>query len=744
MEWYDAFSNDVASGFRFHAKMLLAVIVTLEELPPRSLLCPRQPRFWGGKQLYHLDVRLCAHWFGQDNEPAEDDRVRHDQWIPLVPGRSLRPKPDRHHQQQQQRMQSLSAGRPMAFARNAQGKDDVAVVISDAVAGRFGGAASDFPSLGGLSEVQEEELVLVHSFLNSQPQIDALPPGRAQYEDHVPRELHWIDRPRMDKLTAAGRLSANETGQSMIPVSPRTGRVVPERPGNSSYNAMSRGKQSRISRFASPTGILKGGKAKRSMIDKSDGRESNFRSPALETEARVLGFMAGGDASAGADAAASAGDRGGGGALESLRHQGSMKEEDEVIVEDLSEPRSDYWVTGGEGLKVSTAEHENDSGGDLSSGCEALGSPLSRDGLNDSFTEEDEIAGAVNGGSRLEEDNCLKIGATAASETHPTRGPTAGEPKNHSRPSSFERRGQEVRDAVVAPARQEERQAWEGSASARATVDSGEGGGNDRVRANDVRSETKSKHFEVSRNEKTRAQLRAPSAQGSANQPRDDDEVIVADTPPTPGASRTWDGRDGEGGGGAGGGSRQVRGEMNLTHEDRSIEKLEVGGEAPAAVEAAKAAVVNPSMRRGGSEGSLRVSGIDATSTKPTTNFMQESTRFPQAPRGRPEHVGEMGPGVSPDPSWGPGNNSRRDDLASGDPRQPGKGDGLGLVGHDTSAKGQGERATKAASARRQYPAGEGGGSLMQLAQTPNPQQRRLPSPRIQQGPEQVEQHAWF
>lgn len=608
-------------------------------------------------------------------------------------------------------MQSLPTGRPIAFASNAQGKNDVATIITEAVAGRFGGASSEFPSLGGLSEVQEEELVLVHSFLNSQPQIDALPPGRVDYEDHVPRELHWIDRPRIDKLTAAGRLGTNDLGQHMIPVSPRTGRAVPERPGNSSYNAMSRAKPSRISNFASPTGILRGNKVKRGTTVKNDGRKlSSSRSLALESEVRVLEAAASGDAAV----AATGSGAGGGDPLEVLRCAGTAKEEDEVIVEDFSEPRSDYWTGDDRRASLGGEDDENASGGDLSSGCGALGSPRSRDALDDSSTEADEMAAATtNGGSRLDKQKYLEFSAVA-SKTHPAQDPMND--KSKSNQSTFER-GRGVRDAV-ALARQEERQAWEGRASAKGEAD-GTGDGNDRARADDVRRETEARHAEVSKNVKTaRAQLLLPSGSRS-NSPREDG-VAVANISPIPEASRTWDGHGGEEGGA--GGSRQV-GETKLAREGRNIEPSDVGGGAMADVEAATAALVKPGMRRGGSEGSLKIPGVDVI--KPTTKFLQEpTTHLPQSP-------GKI-PSGSPDPSWGPGK-SRRDDLGSDDHRRAGIDD-FGAAGHDMPVQEQGQRGRKT-SAGRHYPSGEGGGSLLQLAQTPNPQQRRLPSPRSEQGP---------
>lgn len=140
---------------------------------------------------------------------------------------------------------------------------DGTVSESSGVAPSIAKAFSEMPI-----HVQEEELVLVHSFLNSQPRITVLPQGRAAYEEHEQKELHWIDRPRIDKLAAAGRLGVDNTQPQAVPLSAETGCPLPERPANSSYNALSRDCPA-SNKGAPLVGILKSGARKPDKRDRA-------------------------------------------------------------------------------------------------------------------------------------------------------------------------------------------------------------------------------------------------------------------------------------------------------------------------------------------------------------------------------------------------------------------------------------------------------------------------------------------
>lgn len=655
-----------------------------------------------------MDLRLYEQWYGQNKEPAEEERIRHDQWIPLVPGFSPGRVVD---PRQQNRSQSFTPGgeagqRPKSLSSSAdavQGKDTIVNVIADAAAGLFGGASSVFPPLGRLTEVQEEEIVLVHSFLNSQPQIDALPPGRADYEDHVSKELHWIDRPRIDKLTAAGRLGGNhDRRQHMIPVSPRTGRAVPERPGNCSYNALSRGnkgsKSVALTTASTPVGILK--TARKTGQDTAGDRAlpTNPRSsPAVQQEARDLGFTPSGDTTAAVSGAGGAG----GAPLassslpsSSRRAAGTAKVEDEVLVEDLSEPQSDSWSGGKEGCGLS--EHETANGEELSSRGEAQEpGHAPGDGTDDSSScaaEEDERAAAV---------------ADSPSGGAPTRADQEA--------SSFERSGRDVR-GPVAPARQGQRQAWEGISNS-SNSSSGNSRGSDAVgvkqtgrgygrgRIDDPRGEIESNRTSKAKGNNEKASRVTPTRVTS---------VLTS-----------------------------YNGDSSRRNTIKT--KVDVGGgqvidaDAEASVPAGAAALPNPKqLRRGGSEGSLKHNPA-VVSSKPATmpNPLQEKTRLPQAPVGKiPAKYSPNPSNDSPGPGWGP-DGIRRDDVGSVGQH------GLGPESMPTSedeayGKAQGGWGRKASEPRLYAGVDGGGGSLQQLAQTPNPEQRRLPSPRPQQELAQV------
>lgn len=643
-----------------------------------SALTRYRRRSAGGQQLYRLDLRLYEQWYGKSKEPAEGDRIRHDQWIPLVPG--LAPGI-------QKRKGFTTAGgqRPESFTFSGapQGKDPISTVIADAAAGCFGGAASTFPSLGRLTEAQEEEIVLVHSFLNSQPQIDALPPGRVDYEDHVSKELHWIDRPRIDKLTAAGRLGRNnDRRQHMIPVSPRTGRAVPERPGNNSYNALSRGTKASttVPGTTPPVGILKTTTQKRepNVVDQR-GEKPPQISPALEPEACELGFTPSGDTTAAVSGAGGAG----GAPLassslpSSRRGAGVPKVDDEVVVEDLSEPQSDRWGGGDGGTEgCGQSEHETASGGELSSRSQAQGPALSPEDGTDSSSS------AAEGSGR-----------TAANST------PGGAIKSEQQGSSLKRGELDVH-GPVAP---EERQAWDGSSN-----NSGSSRGADTAGANEK--------------------------DGGYGTGRIGDSGGEVESNPR----NTVKGSDKAG-------ATPLRAKLIPTsyEGDRNIatrSKLDVGGRvldtAPhVSAAAGKAALPNSKqLRRGGSEGSLKNSTTEISARVATTpTLLQDKTRLPHAPVGRAMKHDKMSSNDSPGPGWGP-DDIRRKDVGSGGQRRlgpestpPGENGAYGNWQDEWERKVSGPRL---------YQGANGGGSLQslqQLAQTPNPQQRRLPSPRPQQ-----------
>lgn len=574
-----------------------------------------------------------------------------------------------------QRPQSL------ALSGASQGKDAISTVIADAAAGCFGGAASTFPSLGWLTEAQEEEIVLVHSFLNSQPQIDALPPGRVDYEDHISKELHWVDRPRIDKLTAAGRLGRNnDRHQHMIPVSPRTGRAVPERPGNNSYNALSRGnKASATVPGTTPpvVGILKTTSAPKREANEVDGGGDKIphSSPALEPKACELGLTPSGDTTAAVSGAGGAG----GAPLTSstlppsrrrVERVGSPKVDDEVVVEDMSEPQSDRWG-GTEGYGQS--EPETVSGGELSSRSHAQGSALSpEDGADSSSSGEESKR-------------------TAA---HSTAG---GGSKSEHQGSSF-KRGERDLHGPVTPARKEERQAWDGNSN-----NSGSSRGADTAGASE-----------------TGGGYGTGRIGDSGGEAKGSDKAGV-----TPSRAKLI--------------PASYKGDRNVAIRS----KLDVGGRAidaaaqvSAAVAAGRPALpISKQLRRGGSEGSLKSFPTEISARITTTPALaQDKARLPHASVGRATKNDKMSSNDSPGPGWGP-DDIRRKDVGSGGERRLGLESALPAE-NGAYGKWQDDWERKTSGPTRLYPGADGGGSLQslqQLAQTPNPQQRRLPSPRPQQ-----------
>ncbi|CAB1099040.1 unnamed protein product [Ectocarpus sp. CCAP 1310/34] len=647
------------------------------------------------QQLYRLDLRLYERWYGQSKKPTEDERIRHDQWIPLVPGHV--PGRERVSQPHNQGFEAGGQSEFPAPSVASREKNGIATVIADAAAGCFGGAASAFPSLGQLTEVQEEEIVLVNSFLNSQPQIDALPPGRADYEDHVPKELHWIDRPRLDKLTAAGRLgrTKDRRHQHMIPVSPRTGRATPERPGNSSYHALSRGNKTATPTITAPVGILK--KAGRTDFNLVvGGGQAHPRS--TQPESREVGVpLQSGDT----PVAVSSAEGTGGAALapilsspsSSTRTVGRAEADKEVVVEDLS----DRWSRGDGGTAGSgLSEHETASSGELSSAGhpQGPGALLLEDGTGNSCAAEgdnetDTISTAGNEPGRSEHRS-----AKPSSSGYAAR-PADRTPKHDNQGASLERGVREGRGPAAA-GRKEERQAWEGSTGGGGGIDSAgakkTGGDNGRGRADGSRGKTEPNLLETTARYIEKA--KASTTHATSN--------------PLPTNRRT----------GA---------------------KIDVDEKAVTAATSETSAVAlahtKNQLRRGGSEGSLQrtIPGSRTTGTTANPAAQQDNIRLPQAPVGRPaaKH-GKTPLDDSPGPGWGP-DDIRRGGFGSGRQRraEPG-GDSPAAAGDEGYRQGPG-RWEK--NGTRPYPGATdvGGGTLQQLAQAPNPQQRRLPLPRPQQ-----------
>ncbi|CAM9251450.1 unnamed protein product [Ectocarpus sp. 4 AP-2014] len=657
------------------------------------------------QQLYRLDLRLYERWYGQSKKPTEDERIRHDQWIPLVPGHV----PHRE-QASQPRNQGFKAGGQSEFPAPPAAlreKNGIATVITDAAAGCFGGAASAFPSLGQLTEVQEEEIVLVNSFLNSQPQIDALPPGRADYEDYVPKELHWIDRPRVDKLMAAGRLgrTKDRRRQHMIPVSPRTGRATPERPGNSSYHALSRGNKTATPTTTAPVGILKkAGTTKLNLV--VGGGQAHPRS--TQPESRGVGVpLQSGDTPATVSGAEGAG----GAALapipsspsSSTRTVGRAEADKEVVVEDLS----DRWsrgdgATAGSGL----SEHETASSGEISSAGHPQGPGvlLVEDGMGNSCAAEgddetDTISTAGNEPGRSDH-RSAKVSSSAApqndfSSSGYAASPADRTPKHEHRGASLERGVREGRGPAAAGSKKE-RQAWDGSTSG--------GGGTDSAGAKKTGGDHGIGRADGSRG-KTEPNLLETTARYI--------EKAKAST---------------------------TRATSNLVPTNRHTgTKIDVDEKAVAAATIETSAVAlahtKNQLRRGGSEGSLQrtIPGSRTTGTTANPAAQEDNIRLPQAPVGRPAAKHRKTPfDDSPGPGWGP-DDIRLDGFGSGRQRraEPG-GDSSAAAGDEGYRQGPGRWQAKGS---RPYPGATdvGGGTLQQLAQAPNPQQRRLPSPRPQQ-----------
>lgn len=591
-----------------------------------------------------------------------------------------------------------------------RGKYTRAEDVGDVAPVLFGGAVLSFPSLGQLSEVEEEELVLVHSFLNSQPQIDALPPGRIDYEDHEPKELHWIDRPRIDKLSAAGRLGRNDRRQHMIPVSARTGRAVPERPGNSSYSALSRDKSSSRPTMFPPVGILKADKKERKSSPR-DQQKTHLH--VLEPDARGLGSTTSGNDVIAASRATSRGSK----PLASTC-PAPTNVEDEVVVEDLSEVRSDRWGVGGEGAEGEKLGHQSITMSNLPSYYQTQGSQQSMDSADDNFHKH----GDKPSSSSRSIDNKKPGLLTSVIQDRSEREENPSASKDEHIPFSH---SSQLRNPVAA-ARQQEKQAWDGGMG----VDPGSDKtrGHDRVRV-DHRGEKIETQSTIARsNEKTSSPLRAPPASTSNQPPKD--STCFEEQKPILGASTRWDGK------GAGGESCESRQHDALRGKngERKSSNTAIEVEAACTSGVKTATLAKPNTRRRDSEGSLILSGMEFSKS---TSLLHDKTSLPQAPVNRAINSGNSSSSESPGPGWGPVD-TQHDGQAAGGQQQVG-GEGTGLARGASYGKGRGG-GEKGASETGLYTAGSCGGSLEQLAQTPNPQQRRLPSPRLQHEHSQVQQ----
>lgn len=697
----------------------------------------------GDSQLYHLDLRLCGQWYGHGIEPPEKERLRHDQWVPIVP--------ETIPEHRQKHVDGRTAGRQASFTSGrGRGKNDAVVAATAAHNAENNNVASQtsFPGLGRLTEVQEEELVLVHSFLNSQPQIDALPPGQANYEDHVSKELHWIDRPRMDKLAASGRLGRDERHPHTIPVSPRTGRAVPERPANNSYNALSRDTRSSVSRtIAPPVGILKRDKkSKRSSSMDGAGTISPLQQ-ALESEACGLETTVSGDSVV----AAANTECAGGEALPSSRRTGEAKMGDEVVVEDLSEPRSDRWSSDvGDGSieadkyprGASASSGGGGGGGNFSSDRQERGPRLSPNGATTdaSFSaEEEDVASTDTVGSRRDEHD-----PESSSTVNPRDCPLREAPSNAAQARSFGRGSSSNQDNAPAlrssvEARKEERQAWDG----RYTNTEGVEGTKERGRSRTSRvddnnrgePERTQRRVDKARSgdKTTSASSRVPTTAPSSNRPTHNKAVPVFAEVSAQGKEpfTRWDGQGGPGGSTKG--SRQRDGITNQIKsggERSSLNMVATDIDELVAVEGPTPASSAKSIRRTGSEGSIIFS---PTELGKTLSQQPDKSSLPQAPLGRTR----IAPTNPPGPGWGPADMSSDHTAAKEGPRQSQQGRGR-RTKEDAYGEGDGTWTREVPTEQEVHPAGECRGSLQQLAQTPNPQLRKLPSPRPNQERNQV------
>lgn len=604
-------------------------------------------------------------------------------------------------------------------------------------------------ALSGLSEVQEEEIVLVHSFLNGQPQISALPPGRADYEDHVPKELHWIDRPRIDKLGAAGRLGPDKRRPHLVPVSPGTGRPVPERPANSSYNALSQDARSFARKASSIVGILKWTKKARIRHTTGDDEHrTEMTQPSIsavtDSDAREVDITASGHAAVASSTTDSE-------LTEEAKEPVCAKQEgdaavgDEVVVEDLSEDRSERpsctsITDGGEGSK--TFHDDGDwrkethrgrgrpqAGGseDSSLGDDALNSDSVGPDNGTTFRFGERSAEASKADCTPLKQHIIGRRQTAT-ENHVSDAIARADPDGRNgevgqAPEKASNRARAafglMQEASPAPitqgpgaSRHDERQAWDDSTGPEAHGDKSCGDGR---RSSDKRHEDmewpRRQTLNNGGTKKSIARHTPMAPSSSLDQPHS--APIASEDPSRTKARSRWSGAPGasvtnqsdravlnrsasgsraNGGSGCGGGRRNSGGTEGMS-----------------AKEAVKLLLAKPKARRVGSEGSLTFVGSEVASYLPLA---------PGEERVSPQS--KMVPADPPWPRWG--------QQMEGD--TPATGDRWNTSLSGTREDGGGRTEI---SDQDLYLAASGGGSLQQLAQTPNPRQRRLPSPRPQQ-----------
>lgn len=575
----------------------------------------------------------------------------------------------------------------------------------------------------------------MHSFLNSQPQISALPSGRVDYEDHVPKELHWIDRPRLDKLAAVGHLGSDKRKGHLVPVSPVTGRPVPERPANSSYNAMTRETKHSPKKKSAVVGILKRSERSTNVGHSRDdkSRTETQSSECASSGSRMDPSLAGGNATT---------DPSGGRGREETAEKrpkqscGSERQDpaerkisDEVVVEDLSETRSDQRslapTTDGGEVADNPQREDDDWDEDDAAGLQVqqIDKPYLSLERDSAPRTDDPVATRRN--SRLTE-NPPEAPLRSTQPQHQNSGvrETIGDEhgeKQSSDPGNAHSKAQEEKRATVvgwgleavaaAPTmrervglRQGDRQAWDGGAG-RETNDGG-------TRTHSRRScedrggegDAKILQSEEDANEDPRHAPTAPSSSRS-----------LAGTVVPRAQAETKASSKGFGGEGQKPGAKEVE-HRDVFHKsgERLGDELNSVGERERDVLKGSVAGISgegtgksaKSMaRRVSSEGSLTFSSAEVFG------------HLPQAPEGG-RAINQTKSAVPTDPPQG-------EVLTSEDRRK-----------ENASMKRQ-SRADRE-SPEDLYLTGSNGASLQQLAQTPNPQQRRLPSPRPQQEFHQV------
>lgn len=521
-------------------------------------------------------------------------------------------------------------------------------VTPSASTGHLGVSASNFPSLGRLSEVQEEEIVLVHSYLNGQPRIDALPPGQPDYEDHTPRELHWIDRPRLDKLSTASRLGRNDSRQYMIPVSPRTGRAVPERPGNSSYNAFSLNTLSKTTVTGPLVGILKTSKKEPRSGEQEAARTSQAYS--LESEALRSRRDSSGDG-----AVVSCITESGNGYLIAPLSRHVDKNEDEVVVEDLSEDVDD-----------GKAENENTY---LSENDPLQGSRISTNGINESLADGKASAdstsglrGTGHGGCKISGD----LSCVGRSVENPRRSSTAAS-----------------------------RQAWDGG------IECELGFTNLRSRKGpEFTSAMGSREDNFNSSYESH-----DGGRGAAEEPSGLREVTSC--------GRT--------------GKNDKAAEKRQQDEDLAgkVDDPDFGPGDGRNVEATNISIGKQKMLRRGSEGNIKLSSVEdvSSSTKCSHGWPSLTKEEGGGTRVRRTLTSTRFSGSG----WGLA--ERRWGEATKETERMENKEDAKRTKAESFKKENAESGRDSPEHQNIYAPGEGGGSLQQLAKTPNPQQRRLPSP---------------